>query len=167
MIELLVTVSIAAILLTLAVPNFRDFLLNSRLSSQALDLVTALNYAKSEATKRNVTINVCKNADAVTVCTGAATGWSNGWQVVVDNNNDCDGNDAGETVLKVWPALEGNTLCYNGATGDRIRFQNTGFTPGFAGTYRFCDSRGTANARSVTVSLLGRTSSTGGASACP
>jgi type IV fimbrial biogenesis protein FimT len=52
-IELMTTVVIAGILLTLALPSFNDMLARRRLEGQANELVTDLSYAKSEAVQRN------------------------------------------------------------------------------------------------------------------
>lgn len=154
LIELLITLSIAMILLTIAVPSFIDFIRNGRMATQTNDLVLALAYAKSEAVKRGITINVCKNVDTTTACSNADTGWSNGWTIFVDSDNDCV-VDSTEEVLRVWPALQANTLCYS--NGDRVRFGSTGFTTSVSnGTFRVCDARGATEARGVVLSLQGR-----------
>lgn len=150
LIELIVTLAIAAVVLTVAVPNFISFVQNNRLTGQANDLVTALNYARSEAIKRGVRVTVCSRADDANCA--AATAWNTGWLVFVDTNGD--GVVGGETVLQVRPPLEStNTL--NSATLQRVTYQNSGFS-GFAGTLRLCDTRGTANARAIVVSAQGR-----------
>src|SRR3990172_4110991 len=46
-IELLVTVVIASILLTLALPNLRVFIQNNRLRTEASEFVAAINYART------------------------------------------------------------------------------------------------------------------------
>lgn len=155
LIELLVTISIAAIVLTLAIPSFRDFLLNSRMTTQTNELVLALSYARSEAIKRNATINVCKNADTTTDCGEHAEGWSNGWTVFIDSDDDCV-VDSTEVVLQTWPALDGNTLCLASLNTDRVKFRNTGYSPGYNGTFTLCDSRGDTEARGLILSSLGR-----------
>ncbi|MDO9007108.1 MAG: GspH/FimT family pseudopilin, partial [Thiobacillus sp.] len=150
LIELLVTVAIAAIVLTIAVPNFITFVQNSRLTGQANDLVTALNFARSEAIKRGVRVSVCSRSTDTTCA--AATVWNTGWLVFVDTN----GNGAvdGEAVLLVRQPLESvNTL--NSSSLQRVTYQNTGFS-GIAGTLRLCDARSTANARAIVVSAQGR-----------
>ena len=68
MIELIVTMVVAAIVLTLGVPSFRELINNNRLTSGANEFVTALNLARSEAIKRSVRVTVCKSADGTT-CT--------------------------------------------------------------------------------------------------
>lgn len=163
LIELLVTLSIAAILLAVAVPNFITFVQNNRLASQANDLVTMLNYARSEAVKRNQTITVCSSTTG-TSCAGSTT-WDGGLIVFVDNN----GNgvvEGGEAVLQVRQALEsGNTL--RAAVRTRITYQANGFSPGFDETFRLCDTRGTASGRAITVSMQGRVSTSTGTASCP
>ena len=163
MIELLVTLSIAAIMLTVAIPSFRAFLLNSRLTSQTNDFVLALASAKSEAVKRGVLVTVCSRATNVT-CAGSTT-WDTGWLVFVDGGvaGTVDGADV---VLQVREQLEGNNTLRAGAR-QRVTFQNTGFSSGFNDTFRLCDTRGTANGRSITVSMQGRVTSATGTTACP
>lgn len=58
MIELVIAVAIAAILLTLAAPSFRDFLGKKRVEGVATELSTDLQYARSEAVARNATVRV-------------------------------------------------------------------------------------------------------------
>jgi type IV fimbrial biogenesis protein FimT len=152
MIELLVSISIAAIMLTVAVPSFRDFLLNTRLATQINEMTLALTFAKSEAVKRNAVITVLKNADATTACSGTSSGWSMGWTVFVDADSDRV-IDATEEILRVWPALERNTLCFN--AGNWVEFQRTGSTSNI-GTFRICDSRGAIEARGLVISMTGR-----------
>lgn len=60
MIELLVTLAVASIALALAVPAFTQMTVNSRLTTQANDVVAALNVARSEAIKRNVRVSFCR-----------------------------------------------------------------------------------------------------------
>lgn len=81
LIELMVTVTIAVILATLAVPSFNDLIQRNRMTSQANDLLSLIQYTRSEAVKRTETVSV--------VITTAA----DGWQARVD--------DAGGTTLRV------------------------------------------------------------------
>jgi type IV fimbrial biogenesis protein FimT len=164
LIELLVTIVILAILLSIAVPNFITFVQNSRLVGQTNDLVTSLNYARSEAIKRGVRVSVCNRLNNTT-CSGAAVfNWDTGWLVFVNPNNNAVA-DAGETVLQVRQPLEkGNTLRTAGI--QRVTYQNSGFS-GNADTFRLCDSRGTASGRAIVVSFQGRVSTSTGTTACP
>lgn len=75
-VELLVTVSIAAILLAVAVPSFQTMIVESRLTTQVNDMVGALNIARSEAIKRNASVSLCRASSATAAaCAGAAGAW--------------------------------------------------------------------------------------------
>lgn len=162
LIELLVTLSIAAILLTVAVPNFITFVQNNRLATQANDLVTMLNYARSEAVKRNQTITVCSSTTGNS-CAGSTT-WDSG--LLVFSDTDGDGVvDAGEDILQVRQAMEGSNTLRAGRT--RVTYRSNGFSPGFNDTFRLCDTRGTASARAIVVSMQGRVSTSTGTASCP
>ena len=86
--ELMVVVSIAAILAAIAVPSFSDLINNTTQSSTMTQLVSDLNRARSEAIKRNQRVLVCARA------TNAACGtdWHNGWLVCYDPDGSgvCD-----------------------------------------------------------------------------
>lgn len=72
LIELMVTVTIAAILLAVGVPSFKSFILGQRLKTASYDLNYALNYARSEAIKRNESVQMVP----------ASSGWKDGWTVL-------------------------------------------------------------------------------------
>ena len=55
LIEMLVTIAIAAILLALAIPSFRESTLNNQRAARVNELVTELNYARTQATSSGVT----------------------------------------------------------------------------------------------------------------
>jgi len=71
LIEMMVTISIVAILLGAGVPSFSSFLISQRVKSAASEISSMLNFARSEAIKRNNNV----------VITQAPGGWQNGWTV--------------------------------------------------------------------------------------
>ena len=76
MIELMVVLSIAAILATAAVPSFRSLIQNNRLATQANELTGTMNFARGEAIKRGQRVTVCVSTNQ-TACT-LGTAWA-GW----------------------------------------------------------------------------------------
>lgn len=58
LVELIVTVAIAALLLAVAVPSFNRLMISSRLTTQANNAVNLLAYARAEAVKRGVDVQV-------------------------------------------------------------------------------------------------------------
>ena len=93
LIELMVTLAIAAILLTVAIPSFNTTIKNNRLITDANRLVSSVGLARSEAVKHGRTATVCVSSDQAT-CTGE-TDWTLGWMVWVDVNRNAV-LDAGE-----------------------------------------------------------------------
>lgn len=165
LIELMITLSIAAILLTVAVPNFIVFVQNNRLTGQANDVVTLLNLARSEAVKRGQRIAVCSR-DTDTACAGT-TNWDGGLLVFVDANANGIA-DAGEEILRVRQGMEnGNTLRAGAAAS--IAYQSSGsrVIPAADEVFRLCDTRGPASARAIAVSPVGRASMSTGTALCP
>jgi len=89
-VELMIVVTIAAILAWLAAPSFSDFINRTTQTSTLTQLTSDLNRARSEAIKRNRPVLVCVR-DTDTAC-GNGTDWQNGWLVCYDENQDsaCD-----------------------------------------------------------------------------
>ncbi|KVW93452.1 GspH/FimT family pseudopilin [Thiobacillus denitrificans] len=163
LIELMVTIAVLGILLSIGIPSYQNMVLNSRITAQANQVITALNYARSEAVKRAAPATVC-STNGGAACAGS-TNWSTGWLVFADANGNGVVN-AGEAVLRVWPALNsGNTL--NTGKDLRVTFAASGFATGFNDTFRLCDKRGTAEARSIVINSMGRSYVQKGATACP
>lgn len=86
LIELMVTIAIVAILITLAAPSFTALINRNRLSGQANELVGSLQLARMEAVRRNARVSMCKTTDGAT-CSGVAGPWS-GWLVVVASDGE-------------------------------------------------------------------------------
>lgn len=152
LIELLVTIAIVAILVTVAVPNFRIFLINSRMASQANELVTSFSLARSEAVKRGANVQVCASSNGST-CVGSGTTWAQGWIV-----RDAAG------VIQVQQALGGGSTLVAGADiGHTVTYMPDGRTTiGTAATpasttLTLCPpSPAAANGRAIQVDRNGR-----------
>lgn len=86
LIELVVTISIAAVLLMIGVPSFIGFQRNSELTSATNSFVAALGAARGEAMKRG---------QRAVVVPGANNDWSTGWTIFIDadNNQQFNGSD--------------------------------------------------------------------------
>ncbi len=157
MVELMFTVAIAALVTGLAVPNFRDFVLNNRAAEEANALVGALALARSESVTRGIPVTVCASNDNAT-CAGA-TNWSTGWIVFTDANAPIGAVDAGaepDTVLRALPSLRtGSTLT---STANFVSYAANGFLSSAAGvdfTLDIAECTGDHN-RNIAVNLQGR-----------
>lgn len=134
--ELLVTMAVAAILLAIAVPNYQTFVLNSRMTGQSNDFLSALQLARSEAVKRGTRVSVCKSADSA-ACTAGGT-WAQGW-IVFEDGGVQGTLDGADTLLRAFPALSGNdTLVGNASVVNFVSYQASGATAGTIGTVSLC-----------------------------
>lgn len=100
-IELMVVVSILAILAALATPSFTPLIERWRVQQAQKGLESIIYYARSEAIKRGGNITLRKHNSGTNGCTLAAgtNDWDCGWFVFVDNNSNGVLN-AGDEVLQ-------------------------------------------------------------------
>ena len=97
MMELMIGIAVLAILTTLAVPAFNQFVQSNRLAGQTNEIVAALQFARSEALKRGSWAELCASADQSS-CGGSM---NDGWIVQANPAT----LEAGETnPLRVWSA---------------------------------------------------------------
>jgi type IV fimbrial biogenesis protein FimT len=144
LIELLIGVVLLAVLITMGIPGFRDLILDNRMTAEINSLLVDLNYARSEAVKRNIQVTVCKRNANVTACNDDGS-WRDGWIVSTATG-----------VLRMHDALPtGSTVRYTGSP--RIVFDGKGFLTGVNnGTFIFCDVRGYRRARGLVLARTGR-----------
>jgi len=159
LIELLATLVIITILATVGIPSVRNFILNSRIVTQANDLLADLATARSEAIKRNYKIYLCptSNPNATPpACDGAAGVWDTGWIMYedTDGSNSLTTNDK---VLRVHgPVAGGNTLRSLATLSPMAYLANGVYAPGGSNYFRLCDSRGTTWGRAIVLDTGGR-----------
>lgn len=103
LIELMVTLTVMAIVLSLAAPSFASLLASNRISTQTNELIGALNLARSEAVRRG---------QPVTLLAGDAN-YSKGWSVFPDAN----GNGAAASATD---AADGLAIRETSAFGGKV-----------------------------------------------
>ena len=132
LVVLMVGIAIVAIVSAIALPSLTAFIDSTRFSAKANDLVAALNYARSEAVKRNADVSLCPSAGC------GASSWSGGWQVISNG-----------TVLQVYPSLSsGVTLT---TTSGFLVYKPSGQST--ARSFSLC---GSGRSRSIQISQTGR-----------
>lgn len=128
LIELIVTVAIAAVLMAVAAPNFIGFQRNSELTSVTNSLIAATNAARSEAMKTGM------NAFVVPAANG--NDWSAGWVVFVDRDRNNSYSAASDTtVLTQGPLASYLTITSTGnaalAVSPYIMFDSSGYAKSY------------------------------------
>ena len=110
LIELMITIAIAAILLTVGVPSFGDFVVNSRIATDSSNLAADLAFARSEAVKRAQRVTVCQRMPGQGNQNCGNAGWAFGRVIFTDGGTPgaIDGTDE---PLRVREDIgTGNTL---------------------------------------------------------
>ncbi len=97
LIELLVAITILAILTAMAMPSFLEYVANNRVTAANNGLVTALTLARSEALRRGQTTAVCISENG-TSCVGSGHDWARGWIAFIDTDGDGLLSNADATV---------------------------------------------------------------------
>lgn len=151
LIELLVTLSILVITVTVAVPSFMDFIARNRVRGVTSELMAALNLARSEAVRRGRPVSVCKSADGAT-CAGVGTNWDSGWIVFVNEDNDSPAVvDANETILQARQNLpQGVTVRPNINFTNYLTYSRLGMANQL-GTFAICVGSDESMAQAITV----------------
>jgi len=145
LLELMITLTIAAILMSMAVPNYREFIMNNRMTTATNDFVTTLAMARSEAVKRGEGVTICSSDDMAT-CTASA--WNQGWVVMVTSSSE---------LLRVHEPLDSAITLTNAATNTSIEYRPTGFlNGGAANSFSLCDNRTGETGRQIDISGTGR-----------
>jgi len=98
--ELLITMLIVGVVLSLGVPNLAEFTANSRLSSSANDLHASFQLARSAAARAKTNITICASANALDAGANCGGTWDQGYIVFVDDDGDLNRAGATETVLR-------------------------------------------------------------------
>jgi len=113
LLELLVSISIAAILMTVGVPSFNSFIRDSTLRSETNTLSSSLSLSRSEAIRRGENVNITAISDS--------TNWSRGWRIWIDSNNN-NNFDNDDVLIRVFDQVNSNIS----ATQAAISFNHDG-----------------------------------------
>lgn len=150
LIELLITLVVGTILLTIAVPTMTNLVHSNRITSATNDFIGALGKVRDEALKGQAAI--CKSGGGTTCVTTG--GWESGWIVFADVDANAHLNNtmtASDIVLQTYESLP--TGVNVTTTSNIIVFDRQGSRG--AATIAFCNSR--AKQRNT----IGLTNSTG------
>jgi len=141
-VEIIMVLVVVGVLVSLAGPLFRDFIIQQNIRNASFELMSDLIFARSEAVKRNATVTVSK-----------AGTWTGGWTVA-----------AGATTLRQHPALSSNITVSMASSS--VDFLLNGRSSS-AANFTVDDTAGKTSivARCVSVDPAGRPQSTEGS--CP
>jgi type IV fimbrial biogenesis protein FimT len=152
LLELMVTVSVLAILIGLAAPSFSGMWLDAQRTTAVNGFIHSVFLARSTAVTQGRTVTICRTTDGQN-CSRRVGGWQTGWMVFVNSDDDQPpARDADETILTVFNAWPGGTISSNRATYSFQPYLHRVVN----GSVVFCDRRGPSQARAVIIKSAGR-----------
>ena len=116
LLELLITLSVMSILLSLAAPSFTNLIAEVRLASVADELYSSLQLARTEAVKRAVKVEICPSDDGVECLPGSD--WNSGWMVWYATGG------SGIEVLRVKSSVSPRVV--SETTASKLEFESVG-----------------------------------------
>lgn len=149
--ELLMTMALVALVLTLGMPSFGSILANHRLKVEVDALFHAVHLARKSSIVRRRAVTLCPSHDGV-VCEPGLD-WSIGWMMFVNTDRDQPAvRDDDEPVLNHHSVDQNARIMSNRKTftlrSTELRATN--------GTVIFCDRTGRGTARALVISYTGR-----------
>ena len=154
LVELVVTIAILAILVTVGIPGFQALVAQNRATTTANDLLASLQFARSAAISNAQDVTVCPG---VSSCTSGGQ-WQGGWIVLGT------ADDGSAEVLRQHPA-PASSVSMSGA--DEWVFSNTGTLEGQAIVHFDITVSSVAGAaRTVCMSLAGNARIIRGSESC-
>lgn len=155
-IELMIAVTLIAILLTFGIPGFGNTIEQNRLSTQVNTLISTLQLARSESVKTGKRITVCKSSNGSS-CQNAAAGFESGW-IVFEDSSPADGAlSAGERLIKIQESLNSNhTLRGDANFANFVSYLPSGAISNDPGRFILCKDNDTTKSRAVFINTSGR-----------
>lgn len=110
LVELVAAIIAGGMLLSVTVPGVQSTLVRTEVRNEALRLMADIQYARSEAVKRHVKVNLCRSKTAGNGCTGADCDcvnglaqrqWDDGWLIYTAPTGDVSFRPDTDTLLWV------------------------------------------------------------------
>jgi type IV fimbrial biogenesis protein FimT len=152
LIELLVTMAIGSVLLSVVTPGISALNQKDRQTAVVNSFVATLNAARSEAINRNARMTVCQSDNGYECGTA---GWDKGWVVFTDSGVPGE-VDEGDTVLHFSEPLPDDIRLSSSKFNTYISYFSDG-TSNDSGSFELCNSRDQSAVKSICISAAGRT----------
>jgi len=167
LIEVMVTVAVASILLSIAIPSFSKMIERNRISSATNEFMAALMLTRSEAVTRTIPTSICVS-DTGTACNDALNNYAEGWVIFSDCNSDgkfdavtsCDfdgdGSNDKDTIINVHHGFDKLRIGGSGSAADKFTYGISG-RPAVIPLPNFKIGRdNTTIKKKITIALTGR-----------
>ena len=155
LIELMIVISIVAILMAIGIPSFQYVTSSNRASGEINGLLGDMQFARAEAIKEGQYVTICSSLDGLT-CAGN-TSWKTGW-IVFSDAAPFGTVDANDILLKMQKAFSGTDSLVADQTTKFVTFNRDGFAMSLANPVKFTLTTTPVNARftrCLSLSIVG------------
>lgn len=162
LVELIVTLALGAIVMTMGVPSFSAAIDRYRLTSEVNRFVSNVQLARSEAMKRNQVVSICRSINGSTCGGNADYVYEDGWLLYADSTGrDNNYHSSNDSLIQVADSTAGDVTIRSNTAGNRwLSFSATGMlAENSSAEYRFCVDLQNSNSipgRKLTISLSGQ-----------
>jgi type IV fimbrial biogenesis protein FimT len=146
LVELMATLSAAAVALTLGFPSFRGLQADMQRTQVRYALTASFTLARSEAARRGVPVTVCPSLDGITCSPDSGLDWSRGWIVKINHGGEPKVLDAARFRNDSF------AVAADGEIARGVTFKSSG-VPSATGAFLYRDDKATCQLR---LSPLGR-----------
>lgn len=149
--ELLMTLALAALLVSVGLPSFSSLLARSQQAVEINALFHAFHLARKQSIMRRKVVSLCPSRDGATCLAGKD--WSPGWIMFENTDRDSPPHvDPGEIIVRAHDVADSVRIVAN-----RQGFTSRAtFKRATNGTFVICDTRNRAPAKGLIVSYTGR-----------
>ncbi len=149
--ELIITIGLVALVMSLGVPSFGRMLADHRLRVEVDALFHAVHLARKESVVRRRAVTLCPSRDGQNCEPGFD--WSDGWIMFVNLDRDAPAaRDLDEPLLQRFSGIPHNKVTANRRS---FSFRTTALRA-TNGTFIFCDKARRGATRALIVSYTGR-----------
>ena len=163
LIELIITLSIASILMGYGIPSMQEFTKNQTMATERSRLLVDMSFARYTAINTQQYVVVCPSISGKKCDT--ESNWHNGWMVFTDANLNRK-KDADDMVLRFDNTAMKNITAISSKYRSKIRFDALGHSPGTNVTINFCDDRKARKGLALVINNAGRAKEVNSKNAC-
>lgn len=122
LIDLIITLSVISILLTIGLPSLSTQIQNARVKTATNNLLEAINLTRTQAVFANKRATIRKQNE-----------WENGWEIFIDKDND-GVRDSNEVIVQQYEKLKDIRIITNTPVKNYVSYIPTGESRNASGT---------------------------------
>ena len=152
LVELMITLTVAIIVLSVAIPSYRTVAAGS-ITTAVNTMAAHLHLARSEAIKRGIQVILCPSTDGKTCLDGFE--WQEGFMIYADVNENRK-PDEKDRMLRFHQPDRRRIRILTSTGRKKLIYKPSGMSPGSTATITVCDTTGYTKPRAIIVSNTGR-----------